>query len=213
MTKTELALWLSRCRELFPLGAENLEVWAAFTTRLTRCDSTRALQALEDYAIASSGPGRKFVPGIFQDHFARLPDVEDSRRVHVECAERFEREAARDRTYERIREERDVDRRAVLTANPLKVGEIVDQLVGWGAPRPPAHPEAWPSPWYMAVADILGDRQRAAPTEHGYYEQVRDHRGVWVDDPTKPLRLVPAAEWWRAYGVAGLRARGVLAAG
>ena len=126
----------------------------------------------------------------------------------------FDLKAARDAAqFAAIREERERDRRAVLTANPLHVGEIVDQLVLWGAPRPPAQPETWPMPWYMAVADILHDRVRAAPTEAGYYEQVRNDRGEWTDDPTKPLNPLPARDWWRDYGAAGLAARGVLAVG
>lgn len=213
MTKSELAAWLSRSRELFPLGAENVAVWSAFTTRLATLDYERATKALESYAVASSGPGRKFVPGIFNDHLAQVPDRADTARSHAESAERQQREIERPAAAQRIKDERDADRRTVFAANPLIVGEIVDELVSWGAPRPSPRPEEWPWPYTLAVADLLLDRERAAPTPNGYYEQVRDHRGVWVDDPTKPFRLLPAREWWRLHGAPGLAARGVLAVG
>ena len=213
MTKNELAAWLSRSRELFPLGAENVSVWSAFTQRLAALDYERAIKALESYAVASSGPGRKFVPGIYSEHLERVPDRADNARAHAESAQRVAREVARGAAAQRIKDERDADRRTVATANPLHVGEIVDELVAWGAPRPPLRPEEWPWPWTLAVADILTDRVRAAPTEAGYYEQVRADHGGWVDDPTKPLRPLPAREWWRVYGVAGLAARGFLPVG
>jgi hypothetical protein len=213
MLKTELASWLSRSRELFPLGAENVEVWAAFTTRLAKVEYDRALRALEDYAIERSGTGRKFIPGIFQEYFAKLPDVEDTQRMYLESAQRLERESVRQLTYSRISDERDMMRDTVANAKASDVAAIVEELVLWGAPRPAGDRSVWPWPYTMAVYDILTDTMRAAPTENRYYEQVRDDRGQWVDDPTRPFRLLTARAWWQTYGVAGLVARGLAPVG
>jgi hypothetical protein len=108
-----------------------------------------------------------------------------------------------------IREERDMIHRTVKHADPRRVAEIVEFLVSCGARRPAAQVENWPWLWTLAVADILLDRVRAAPTEAGYFAQVSDDRGAWVDDPTRPLRPLPPREWWAAYGVPGMAARGL----
>lgn len=216
MTQDELAQLRARAKQLFRGGDDDDEITRLWMREARNFDFLRAMAALNQYAVMDGGPTRRFIPG----KFMRAYEAQPAEKAAVVLVDRekhqrdFDLKAARDAAaFAAIREERERDRRAVLTANPLHVGEIVDQLVLWGAPRPPAQPETWPMPWHMAVADILLDRVRAAPTEGGYYEQVRDERGAWVDDPTKPLRPLPAREWWRAYGAAGLTARGVLAVG
>jgi len=215
MTKDELIQLRARANALFRGGDDDPEIQTLFMQRCAGLDFLRAMAALNEYGLADGGPKRRFIPGKFLRFYDAQPEP---RRVvlvdrEAKAREAQLKEALRAEEAASQREERERDRRTVLTANPLQVGEVVDELVGWGAPRPPAQPEAWPMPWYMAVADILLDRVRAAPTEAGYYEQVRDEAGRWVDDPTRPLNPLPAREWWRAYGAAGLAARGVLAVG
>ena len=219
MERDQIAVVRTRARELFKGGDfdhdDLMSLW--FRQMASReYQFERVMRALEKYALRHGGSNGKFIVG----QFMRFVDAESRDEPKVVLVDRekhqrdFDLKAARDAAaFAAIREERERDRRAVLTANPLHVGEIVDQLVVWGAPRPPAQPETWPMPWYMAVADILHDRVRAAPTEAGYYEQVRNDRGEWTDDPTKPLNPLPARDWWKAYGAAGLAARGVLAVG
>jgi hypothetical protein len=214
MTKDELIQLRARANALFRGGDDDPEIQTLFMQRCAGLDFLRAMAALNEYGLADGGPKRRFIPGKFLRFYDAQPEP---RRVVLVDREKLAREAAlkeakRAEEWASIREERERDRRAVLTANPLEVGEIVDALVGWGAPRPPAQPEQWPHPWFLAVADILGDRVRAAPTEGGYYEQVRDDRGEWRDDPTRPLRPMPARDWWKTYGVRGLAARGILPA-
>lgn len=214
MTKDELIQLRARANALFRGGDDDPEIQTLFMQRCAGLDFLRAMAALNEYGLADGGPKRRFIPGKFLRFYDAQPEP---RRVVLVDREKLAREAAlkeakRAEEWASIREERERDRRAVLTANPLEVGEIVDALVGWGAPRPPAQPEQWPHPWFLAVADILGDRVRAAPTEGGYYEQVRDDRGEWRDDPTRPLRPMPARDWWKTYGVPGLAARGILPA-
>ena len=216
MTQDELAQLRARAKQLFRGGDDDDEITRLWMREARNFDFLRAMAALNQYAVMDGGPTRRFIPGKFMRAYEAQP-AEKAKVVLVD-REKHQRDhdlkAARDAAqFATIREERERDRRAVLTANPLHVGEIVDQLVAWGAPRPPAQPETWPMPWYMAVADILHDRVRAAPTEAGYYEQVRDDRGEWTDDATKPLNPLPARDWWKAYGAAGLAARGVLAVG
>jgi hypothetical protein len=216
MTQDELAQLRARAKQLFRGGDDDDEITRLWMREARNFDFLRAMAALNQYAVMDGGPTRRFIPGKFMRAYEAQP-AEKAAVVLVD-REKHQRDhdlkAARDAAqFAAIREERERDRRAVLTANPLHVGEIVDQLVVWGAPRPPAQPETWPMPWYMAVADILHDRVRAAPTEAGYYEQVRNERGEWTDDPTKPLNPLPARDWWKAYGAAGLAARGVLAVG
>lgn len=215
MTSDELAQLRARARKLFRAGDDDDEIAALWMRECQRLEFARAMAALNQYAMMDGGPSRRFIVGKFMRAYEAQPEPRKTILVDRDKQQReFDLKAARDAAaFAAIREERERDRRTVLTANPLEVGEIVDQLILWGAPRPPAQPESWPMPWHMAVADILLDRVRAAPTEGGYYEQVRDERGAWVDDPTKPLRPIPAREWWRAYGAAGLAARGVLAVG
>ena len=216
MTQDELAQLRARAKQLFRGGDDDDEITRLWMREARNFDFLRAMAALNQYAVMDGGPTRRFIPG----KFMRAYEAQPAEKAAVVLVDRekhqrdFDLKAARDAAaFAAIREERERDRRAVLTANPLHVGEIVDQLVLWGAPRPPAQPETWPMPWYMAVADILHDRVRAAPTEAGYYEQVRNDRGEWTDDPTKPLNPLPARDWWKAYGAAGLAARGVLAIG
>jgi hypothetical protein len=216
MTQDELAQLRARAKQLFRGGDDDDEITRLWMREARNFDFLRAMAALNQYAVMDGGPTRRFIPGKFMRAYEAQP-AEKAAVVLVD-REKHQRDhdlkAARDAAqFAAIREERERDRRAVLTANPLHVGEIVDQLVVWGAPRPPAQPETWPMPWYMAVADILHDRVRAAPTEAGYYEQVRNDRGEWVDDPSRPLNPLPARDWWKAYGAAGLAARGVLAVG
>lgn len=215
MTSDELAQLRARARKLFRAGDDDDEIAALWMRECQRLEFARAMAALNQYAMMDGGPSRRFIVGKFMRAYEAQPEPRKTILVDRDKQQReFDLKAARDAAaFAAIREERERDRRTVLTANPLHVGEIVDQLVLWGAPRPPAQPETWPMPWFMAVADILLDRVRAAPTEGGYYEQVRDERGAWVDDQTKPLRPLPAREWWRAYGATGLAARGVLAVG
>jgi hypothetical protein len=214
MTKDELIQLRARANALFRGGDDDPEIQTLFMQRCAGLDFLRAMAALNEYGLADGGPKRRFIPGKFLRFYDAQPEP---RRVVLVDREKLAREAQlkeakRAEEWAAIREERERDRRAVLTANPLEVGEIVDTLVGCGAPRPPAQPEQWPHPWFLAVADILGDRVRAAPTEGGYYEQVRDDRGEWRDDPTRPLRPMPARDWWKTYGVPGLAARGILPA-
>jgi hypothetical protein len=216
MTQDELAQLRARAKQLFRGGDDDDEITRLWMREARNFDFLRAMAALNQYAVMDGGPTRRFIPG----KFMRAYEAQPAEKAAVVLVDRekhqrdFDLKAARDAAqFAAIREERERDRRAVLTANPLHVGEIVDQLVVWGAPRPPAQPETWPMPWYMAVADILHDRVRAAPTEAGYYEQVRNDRGEWVDDPSRPLNPLPARDWWKAYGAAGLAARGVLAVG
>ena len=215
MTQDELAQLRARAKTLFRGGDDDDEITRLWMREARNFDFERAMAALHQYAVMDGGPTRRFIPGKFMRAYEAQPSPKRTVLVDRSAQQREAdlREARRISEAASIREEREADRRTVLTANPLVVGEIVDQLILWGAPRPPAQPETWPMPWYMAVADILLDRVRAAPTEAGYYEQVRDDRGQWVDDPTRPLRPLPAREWWRAYGAAGLAARGVLAVG
>lgn len=219
MERDQIAVVRTRARELFRgEDFDHAEIMQLWFRQLASREYTleRAMRALDKYALRHGGVKGRFIVGQFM-RFLDAEPKDEPRTVLVdrEKAQReFDLKAARDaERLAAIREERERDRRTVLTANPLEVGEIVDTLVAWGAPRPPAQPESWPMPWYLAVADILLDRVRAAPTEGGYYEQVRDHAGNWTDDTTKPLRPLPAREWWRVYGVAGLAARGVLAVG
>jgi len=214
MTKDELIQLRARANALFRGGDDDPEIQTLFMQRCAGLDFLRAMAALNEYGLADGGPKRRFIPGKFLRFYDAQPEP---RRVVLVDREKLAREAQlkeakRAEEWAAIREERERDRRAVLTANLLEVGEIVDALVGWGAPRPPAQPEQWPHPWFLAVADILADRVRAAPTEGGYYEQVRDDRGEWRDDPTRPLRPMPARDWWKTYGVPGLAARGILPA-
>jgi hypothetical protein len=216
MTQDELAQLRARAKQLFRGGDDDDEITRLWMREARNFDFERAMAALNQYAVMDGGPTRRFIPGKFMRSYEAQPAPKTT--VVLVDREKHQREhdlkAARDAAqFASIREERERDRLTVLRANPLEVGEVVDQLILWGAPRPPAQPEAWPMPWYMAVADILLDRVRAAPTEAGYYEQVRDEAGRWVDDPTRPLNPLPAREWWRAYGAAGLTARGVLAVG
>lgn len=219
MERDQIAVVRTRAREFFKGGDfdhdDIMSLW--FRQMASReYQFERVMRALEKYALRHGGTKGKFIVG----QFMRFVDAESKDEPRVVMVDReklqrdFDLKAARDaQQFASIREERERDRRTVLTANPLEVGEIVDMLVGWGAPRPPSQPETWPMPWFMAVADILLDRVRAAPTEGGYFEQVRNEARAWVDDPTKPMRPLPAREWWRAYGAAGLAARGVLAVG
>ena len=216
MTQDELAQLRARAKQLFRGGDDDDEITRLWMREARNFDFERAMAALNQYAVMDGGPTRRFIPG----KFMRAYEAQPAPKSTVVLVDRdkhqreFDLKAARDaQQFASIREERERDRLTVLRANPLEVGEVVDQLILWGAPRPPAQPETWPMPWYMAVADILLDRVRAAPTEAGYYEQVRDEAGRWVDDPTRPLNPLPAREWWRAYGAAGLTARGVLAVG
>jgi len=215
MTQDELAQLRARARKLFRGGDDDDEIAALWMRECARLDFERAMIALNEYAVRDGGPNRRFICGKFLKHYEALPEPRQTVLVDRDKAAREAalREARQAEEIAAQREERDADRRTVLTANPLIVGEIVSELVGWGAPRPPAQPETWPMPWYLAVADLLLDRVRAAPTERGYFEQVQDDRGGWSEDPTKPLRPLPAREWWRVYGAAGLAARGVLTAG
>jgi len=215
MTQEELAQLRARAKTLFRGGDDDDEITRLWMREARTFDFERAMAALHQYAVMDGGPTRRFIPGKFMRAYEAQPSPKRTVLVDRSAQQRETdlREARRISEAASIREEREADRRTVLTANPLVVGDVVDQLIAWGAPRPPAQPETWPMPWYMAVADILLDRVRAAPTEAGYYEQVRDDRGQWVDDPTRPLRPLPAREWWRAYGAAGLAARGVLAVG
>ena len=216
MTQDELAQLRARAKTLFRGGDDDDEITRLWMREARNFDFERAMAALNQYAVMDGGPTRRFIPGKFMRAYEAQPagkptvvlvDRERHQREHDLKAARAAEQIAT------IREERERDRRTVLAAHPLEVGEVVDQLVLWGAPRPPAQPETWPMPWYMAVADILLDRVRAAPTEAGYYEQVRDDRGLWTDDLNRPLRPLPAREWWRVHGAAGLAARGVLAVG
>jgi hypothetical protein len=214
MTKDELAQLRSRVNALFGAGDDDPEITRLWMAQCQGLDFARAMSALNQYAVNNGGKKSRFITGRFMRFYEAEPEP---RRVVLVDREKLAREAQlkearRAEEWASIREERERDRRAVLTANPLEVGEIVDALVVWGAPRPPAQPEQWPHPWFLAVADILGDRVRAAPTEGGYYEQVRDDRGEWRDDPTRPLRPMPARDWWKTYGVPGLAARGILPA-
>jgi hypothetical protein len=215
MTQDELAQLRARVRKLFRGGDDDDEITALWMRECVKLDYDRAIIALNEYALRDGGPNRRFIVGKFLKAYESQP--QPTRTVLVDrdkaAREAALREARQAEEIAAQREERESDRRTVLTANPLIVGEIVAELVGWGAPRPPAQPETWPMPWYLAVADLLLDRVRAAPTERGYYEQVRDDRGGWAEDHTKPLRPLPAREWWRVYGAPGLAARGVLTAG
>lgn len=219
MLREEIVQVRTRARALFKAGDfDHDEIMALWFRQMGSREYTieRANRALDKYALRHGGEKGRFIAG----QFMRFLDAEpkDEPRVVLVDREKAQREhdlkSARDaEMIASIKAEREADRRTVLTANPLHVGEIVDDLVAWGAPRPTGQPESWPMPWYLAVADILLDRVRAAPTEAGYFAQVRDERGAWVDDPTKPLRPLPAREWWRHYGAAGLAARGLLAIG
>lgn len=213
MTKDELLALRRRVNTLFGAGDDHEEIAHLWMQHCANLDYERALAALNQYAVNDGGKSRRFIVGKFMRHYDAQPEPRRVVLVDREAKGREAqlKEARRAEEAASQREERERDRRTVLTANPLQVGEVVDELVGWGAPRPPAHPEAWSTPWFLAVADILLDRTRAAPTEGGYYEQVRDERGEWRDDPTRPLRPLPAREWWRVYGAAGLAARGMMA--
>jgi len=214
MTKDELAQLRSRVNALFGAGDDDAEITRLWMAQCQALDFTRAMSALNQYAVNNGGKKARFITGRFMRFYEAEPEPRRVVLVDREKAAREEmmKQARRAEEAASIREERESDRRTVLTANPLIVGEIVDELVGWGAPRPPAQPESWPMPWMLAVADLLLDRTRAAPTEGGYYEQVRDDHGAWVDDRSRPLRPMPAREWWRTYGVPGLAARGMLPA-
>ena len=215
MTSDELAQLRARARKLFRAGDDDDEIAALWMRECQRLDFLRAMAALNQYAMMDGGPTRRFIVGKFMRAYEAQPSPKRTVLVdHSAKARDAElREAKRLEEAASIREERERDRRTVLTANPLHVGEIIDDLVSWGAPRPTGQLQAWPMPWFMAVSDILLDRVRAAPTEAGYFAQVQDERGAWVDDPTEPLRPLPARDWWRLYGAAGLAARGLLAIG
>lgn len=211
MTKDELAALRGRVATLFGGGDDSPEVAQLWMRHCTNLDYTRALAALDEYALNHGGKASRFITGKFMRHYEAQPEP---RRVVLVDREAKAREAALEeaRRAERahaIREEREADRRLVLTANPLVVGEIVDDLVSWGAPRPPSHPEHWPAAWVIAVSDLLRGGERAAPTPGGYYEQTRDDKGRWVDDLSRPLHPVPVRDFWQRWGAAGLAARGL----
>jgi hypothetical protein len=215
MTKEELATLRGRMAALFGDGDDHAEIGAIWMRHAAQLDFIRAMAAMEQYALHDGGKKRRFIAGRFLKYYEAQPEprkvvlvdrTAKAREAQLVEAKRAERAHA-------IAEEREADRRLVMTANPLLVGEIVDRLVGWGAPRPPSHPEHWPSPWFIAVSDLLRGGTRAAPTANGYYEQTRDEHGQWVDDLNRPLNPVPVGEFWQRWGAFGLAARGLLAAG
>lgn len=211
MTKDELATLRGRMAALFGDGDDHAEIGAIWMRHAAQLDFLRAMSAMEEYALHDGGKKRRFIAGRFLKYYESQPEP---RKVVLVDREAKAREAALEeaRRAERahaIREEREADRRLVLTANPLIVGEIVDDLVSWGAPRPPSHPDAWPAAWFIAVSDLLRGGTRAAPTANGYYEQTRDDKGQWVDDISRPLNPVPVRDFWQRWGAAGLAARGL----
>jgi hypothetical protein len=215
MTKDELAQLRGRAAALFGKGDDDPEIARLWMAHCQGLDFTRAMSALNEYALNHGGRESRFITGRFMKFYEAQPEP---RRVvlvdrQAKAKEAALKEAQRAERAHAIAEEREADRRLVMTSNPLLVGEIVDQLVGWGAPRPPSHPEHWPYPWIVAVSDLLRGGTRAAPTANGYYEQTRDENGQWVDDISRPLNPVPVTEFWCRWGAAGLAARGLLAAG
>lgn len=216
MEREQIVLVRTRARELFKGGDfDHDEIMHLWMRRMASREYTleRAMRALDQYAVRHGGSKGKFIVG----QFMRFVDAESRdeprtvlvdraalrREAELKLARQAEQDAA---TAEAI----EADRRVVTQADPAAVNQIINDLISWGAPPLRVAPSSLPRPWRMAVADILLDRIRAAPTEAGYYEQVRDDTGAWVDDPSRPLRPLPAREWWRLYGAAGLAARGVL---
>lgn len=215
MTKDELALLRGRAAALFGKGDDDPEIARLWMAHCQGLDFSRAMSALNQYALNHGGKESRFITGRFMKFYEAEPEPRKVVLVDrtAKAREAALAEARRAERAHAIAEEREADRRLVMTANPLEVGEIVDQLVGWGAPRPPSHPEHWPSAWFVAVSDLLRGGTRAAPTPGGYYEQTRDEHGQWVDDLSRPLNPVSVAEFWQRWGAAGLSARGLLAAG
>jgi len=216
MEREQIVLVRTRARELFKGGDfDHDEIMALWFRQMASREYqfNRVMRALEKYALRHGGSKGKFIVGQFMK-FLDAESREEPRTVLVDRAAlrreaelKLARQAEQDAaTAEAI----EADRRVVMQADPAAVNQIIHDLISWGAPPLRVAPSSLPRPWRMAVADILLDRIRAAPTEAGYYEQVRDDTGAWVDDPSRPLRPLPAREWWRLYGAAGLAARGVL---
>lgn len=206
MTSDELARLRARARALFRAGDDDDEITRLWMRECARLDFLRAMAALDQYAMMDGGPNRRFIVGKFLRAYEAQPEPRrvtlvdrDAKRreAELQVARRAEADYA-------VREEIDMDRRIVTEADPGLVSAVISELVSWGAPAPGSSAADLPRAWRMAVADILLDRVCAAPTEAGYYEQVRDDRGAWVDDPSRPLRPLPAREWWRTYGAAAL---------
>jgi hypothetical protein len=156
MTASELAAFLTRARELFPRGAENQDVYAAFQHRLKEEDSERANAALEDYAVHHAGAGRWFIPGVFMQHLARQPDSREQRETTERIAkareERSAYEAAVEADWQRMR-------RRVAAADPFVVAEVVDRLRDCGWRVDGGDPERWSRSVIVCIVEHLEGRE------------------------------------------------------
>lgn len=215
MTKDEFTQLRARIVSLFRGGDDDEEIQRIFNRNCINLDFPRAWSALDEYALQDGGAKRRFIPGKFLRIYEAQPAPKRVVLVDREAQAREHQlaEARKVSALAAIREEREQIREDLRMASVDDVDAIIAQLVEWGAPRPAGDRATWPFPYAMAVSDLMRNRMRAAPTSAGYYEQVRDDRGQWVDDPTRPFRLLTARAWWQTYGVAGLVARGLAPVG
>ena len=165
MTKQELAKWIERSRSMFPNGAENGEVFAALLRSLVDEDHARCEAALTDYAVAHSGPGRKFVPGVFLQFLNATPDRAQQSRLHQQERERI---AAREAERAALAEEWRRARARCERLAPEQIEQISGLLTRTRAPLP-RDPSTWSIATVWVVNAILdGDPipevLRSAPT-------------------------------------------------
>ena len=165
MTKQELARWIERSRLMFPNGAENDEVFAALLRSLVDEDHARCEAALTDYAVAHSGPGRKFVPGVFLQFLNATPDRAQQSRLHQQERERI---AAREAERAALAEEWRRARARCERLAPEQIEQISGLLTRTRAPLP-RDPSTWSIATVWVVNAILdGDPipevLRSAPT-------------------------------------------------
>ena len=121
MTRDELGALRSRINRLFGGGDDDGEIQSLFMAKAASLDYERALAAVNEYGMNDGGPKRRFIPGKFMRVYEAQPEP---RRVVLVDREKAAREAAlaearRIEEAIRIREDRESNRRAVLTANQI----------------------------------------------------------------------------------------------
>jgi len=157
MTRDELAAFTARANRLFR-GETDRELWSLALPRIAEMESSVALAALENYAIQWGGPRARFIPA---KYFEFAADVQTRRS---EIAQREARVRESDRR--RIASSRDAMvceadwaslRREIEVANPLVVGEAIDELCG-----------THDSPTRLHLARLLVERGLAKDIAHAF---------------------------------------------